>query len=153
GIMAMNSKTKQSRRYVMFARVYVERLTVNQHTRDDDRDEVYFMVGGESPTGQFNKPRIPEPPHTYRGNDYYGLHAGQSAFDSDEIDNPMTLWQGYIEYNQFVRFATVVREQDGAPFVALVLSLPSIVGSVLTGDVRNALTEIGQLAADIVAAA
>ncbi len=134
----------------MYARVYIERLTVNQHTPDDDRDEVYFVVSGRSQAGDFFKPRIPEPPHTYEGNDYYGLHDGEAATDTHEQVNPMTLWQGWIDYNQAVGLSTVVREQDGAPISEIVLSIPRLVGPILTGDIGSLINEIGQLAGSIV---
>jgi len=67
------------------------------------------MVGGESQAGRISKPRFPEPPHTYRGEDYYGLHAGETANDTDELNNPITLYQNYIDYNQFLSLAVVVR--------------------------------------------
>jgi len=34
----------------MYARLYVDRLTVNVVTRNDDRDEVYFVVNGSIDT-------------------------------------------------------------------------------------------------------
>jgi hypothetical protein len=135
----------------MYARVYVEQLTVIQQTPNDDRDEIYFMVSGQSQAGRINEPRIPKPPQEYDDNDYYGLHAGESAYDSPA--HRITLWEGWIDYNQLVSLATVVREQDGAPFVELILSLPSIAGNILTGNIGGALDDITTLAAAIVDAA
>jgi hypothetical protein len=72
----------------MYARLYVEQLTVNHQTPNDDRDEVFFIVAGARKTAgvteQVVTPRVPIPPHTYHDDDYYGLHAGGVARDDEE---------------------------------------------------------------------
>jgi Ricin-type beta-trefoil lectin domain len=135
----------------MYARVYVGQLTVIQQTPNDDRDEVYFVVSGRSQAGNFHKPRVPEPPNEYEGNDYYGLHAGEAAFDSPT--HRITLWQGWIDHGSFVSLATIVREQDGPAVSDIILGIPSIAGSILTGNITSAISEIENLATSIVNAA
>src|SRR5580704_10840277 len=92
--LTMARRAGLSREEAMYARLYVHRLTVNVVTRNDDRDEVYFVVNGSIDTyggaQNIRIPRVPQPPHTHNGNDYYGLHATEVATDIDEIANPMT---------------------------------------------------------------
>jgi hypothetical protein len=139
----------------MYARLYVDRLTVNRVTPNDDRDEVYFVVNGSIDTfggaQNIRIPRVPQPPHTHNGNDYYGLHAAEVATDIDEIANPMTLWEGYLWNNDSIGLAILVREQDASVSISSILrSLGQVGAGIATGNVGGIITSLTAFTADTI---